>query len=304
MLASLFWVHLNGDVLPHTFERTRLWSTHGSSGPGTKPAFCGASDPTESRDHDDGESSHYGWAMASPILLCTDGSDEALGALSAGLDLLGAEHEFVLVTVADAPDEESLVGSGHAGPELSLKEYDDQVAQASEAAKSAIRKAQSELALVGAEVHVLRGDPGAAICQLATELSARAVVIGSRGRGGTEARFSRLSLGSRRSQFAVQRGRDQNLTTQLVHTGDVGPEESRGLARRGVRRPRSPNRSQVDSCRHPGACPLLSACGEFRPGCRYLVRRRRPARRVPGRTGGSEVRGVWGPSMKGGGPPI
>jgi hypothetical protein len=46
--------------------------------------------------------------MASPILLCTDGSDEALGALSAGLHLLGREHEFVLVTVADTPDEGSV----------------------------------------------------------------------------------------------------------------------------------------------------------------------------------------------------
>jgi nucleotide-binding universal stress UspA family protein len=130
--------------------------------------------------------------MASPIVLCTDGSPEALGALSAGLDLLGPEHEFVLVTVTDAPDEASLAGSGHAGPELSPEEYDDQVAQAREAGRSAVGEAQSDLALAGAEVHVLRGEPGAAICQLATELSARAIVIGSRGRGG----LTRAFLGS------------------------------------------------------------------------------------------------------------
>jgi nucleotide-binding universal stress UspA family protein len=130
--------------------------------------------------------------MASPILLCTDGSDEALGAISAGLDLLGREHEFVLVTVADTPDEASLVGSGHAGPELSVKEYDDLVAHAREAADSATGKAQSELPLGDAEVRVLRGDPGAAICQLATELSARAIVVGSRGRWG----LKRALLGS------------------------------------------------------------------------------------------------------------
>jgi hypothetical protein len=40
--------------------------------------------------------------MSPPILLCTDGSDEALGAISAGLDLLGRDHELVLVTVMDA----------------------------------------------------------------------------------------------------------------------------------------------------------------------------------------------------------
>jgi nucleotide-binding universal stress UspA family protein len=92
----------------------------------------------------------------------------------------------------NAPDEGSLVGSGHAGPELSPEEYDDQVARASDAAKSVIAQAQSELALVDAEVRILRGDPGATICQLATELSARAIVVGSRGRG----RLKRALLGS------------------------------------------------------------------------------------------------------------
>ena len=153
----------------------------------TLPAEPGHPNLTEVRDHDDGETSRYGGPMASTILLCTDGSDEALGALSAGLELLGPDHEFVLVTVSDAPDEETLAGSGHAGPELSLKEYEDQVAQAREKAQSAVGMAQSELALVQAEVHVLRGDPGAAICQLATELSAGAIVMGSRGRGGLHA---------------------------------------------------------------------------------------------------------------------
>ncbi len=130
--------------------------------------------------------------MGSPILLCTDGSDEALGAISAGLDLLGRDHELVLVTVMDAPDEASLAGSGHAGPELTPNEYDDLLARARDATESAIAKAQSELALVGAEVHVLGGDPGTAICQLATDLSARAIVVGSRGRG----RIKRAFLGS------------------------------------------------------------------------------------------------------------
>ena len=135
------------------------------------------------------DSSGYDGPMSPPILLCTDGSDEALGAISAGLDLLGRDHEFVLVTVMDAPDEGSLVGSGHAGPELSPEEYDDQVAVAHEAAKAAIERAQSELLLLGAEVRTLGGDPGAAICQLATQMSARAIVMGSRGRGGLKRAF-------------------------------------------------------------------------------------------------------------------
>ena len=81
------------------------------------------------------------------------------------------------------------MGSGHAGPELSPEEYDDQVAVAHEAAKAAIERAQSELLLLGAEVRTLGGDPGAAICQLATQMSARAIVMGSRGRGGLKRAF-------------------------------------------------------------------------------------------------------------------
>jgi len=121
--------------------------------------------------------------MASPILLCTDGSEEAGRALAAGLDLLGRHREFALVTVMHAPDEASLAGSGHAGPEMSPEEYDEQLARASESAKSSIAAAQDSLALGRSEVHVLRGDPGPAICRLAADLSSPAVVVGSRGRG-------------------------------------------------------------------------------------------------------------------------
>ncbi len=85
--------------------------------------------------------------MTAPIVLCTDGSAETSAALSAGLDLLGRDHDVVLVTVMDGPDEGSLVGSGHAGPELSLEEYDERVTQAAGAAQSVIDRAQIDLAL-------------------------------------------------------------------------------------------------------------------------------------------------------------
>ena len=114
-------------------------------------------------------------------------------ALAAGLDLLGFDHEFALVSVMDAPDEASLAGSGHAGPELSLEEFDRQVAAARDAASSGIRTAQGALTpLASADVHILSGEPGPAICELARELSARAIVIGTRGRGG----LKRALLGS------------------------------------------------------------------------------------------------------------
>jgi nucleotide-binding universal stress UspA family protein len=130
--------------------------------------------------------------MTSPVLLCTDGSHHALQALSAGLELIGRNHDLVLVTVMDTPEEASLVGGGHAGPDMTPEEFDDQVVRVREAADYAIEEAQSELLLVGAKVYVLSGHPGEEICQLATELSARAIVLGSRGRGG----LTRLLLGS------------------------------------------------------------------------------------------------------------
>ena len=99
---------------------------------------------------------------------------------------------MILVTVMDAPDEGALAGSGHAGPELSLEEFDDQVAQAGEAANAAIGAAQSELGLMNVEIRILAGEPGEAICELAAELSAEAIVVGTRGRG----RLKRAFLGS------------------------------------------------------------------------------------------------------------
>jgi nucleotide-binding universal stress UspA family protein len=48
------------------------------------------------------------------------------------------------------------------------------------------------LGLAPAETRVLRGSPGAVLCDLAAELDATALVLGSRGRGG----LTRALLGS------------------------------------------------------------------------------------------------------------
>ena len=136
--------------------------------------------------------SDYGWPVASPVLLCTDGSAAASSALAAGLELLGPDQDFVLVTVMNAPDEAALVGSGHAGAELTPQDYDELVTQATDSASLLIEKVQRELSPVKCARRILRGEPGEAICQAALELSARAIVIGSRGRGG----LKRVLLGS------------------------------------------------------------------------------------------------------------
>jgi nucleotide-binding universal stress UspA family protein len=129
--------------------------------------------------------------MASPILLCTDGSDEATDALIAGLDLLGPGDGYVLVTVADAPDPEVLSGSGHTGASMSAEEFDLAVGRAHDSARAILAETETRLG-VDVEVRVVGGEPAAAICTLAGELGARAIVIGTRGRGG----LSRALLGS------------------------------------------------------------------------------------------------------------
>ena len=130
--------------------------------------------------------------MATPILLCTDGSEHALDALAAGIDLLGRDHHFILVTVADAPDPDVLTGTGHAGAEMTDVEFDLAVGAAHETARQVLTGAEEQLGLEDVEVRVVGGEPGAAICELAGEVSAGAIVLGTRGRGG----ISRALLGS------------------------------------------------------------------------------------------------------------
>jgi len=130
--------------------------------------------------------------VTKPILLCTDGSEASLEALVSGLELLGRDHHFVLVTVADVPDPDVLSGTGHAGAELSADEFDLAVGSAHESARQVLSEAEARLALGEIEVRVLGGEPAAAVCELAVEVGARAIVLGTRGRGG----ITRALLGS------------------------------------------------------------------------------------------------------------
>jgi nucleotide-binding universal stress UspA family protein len=130
--------------------------------------------------------------VSTSVLLCADGSDQALDALAAGIDLLGRGHHYVLVTVADAPDPEVLSGTGHAGAELSAEEFDLAVGRAHESARQVLTDAESRLGLDDIEVRVLGGDPASTICGLAAELGVQAIIIGTRGRGG----LTRALLGS------------------------------------------------------------------------------------------------------------
>jgi nucleotide-binding universal stress UspA family protein len=130
--------------------------------------------------------------MTAPILLCTDGSEVSIDALTSGLELLGRDHHFLLVTVADAPDPDVLSGTGHAGAEMSAEEFDLAVGSAHESARQVLSQSVARLGIGDIEVRVLGGEPAAAICELAVEVEAPAIVLGTRGRGG----ITRALLGS------------------------------------------------------------------------------------------------------------
>ena len=126
------------------------------------------------------------------MLLCADGSELSVRALTAGMALLDAGTRYTVVHVADAPDETLLAGSGFAGGVVSPEQFDRDRMAAGEAARSVVDGTITALGLTGAESNIVQGDAGPALCRLASELSAAAIVIGSRGRGG----LKRAVLGS------------------------------------------------------------------------------------------------------------
>lgn len=130
--------------------------------------------------------------MPFTVLLCADGSALSQKALAAGMALLGPDARPALLTVVATPDREVLEGTGSAGSVMSPEEFDRTTEEATAEAHAVAERAAAALGLEGAPIHVAGGDPGEAICRLASELSARAIVMGSRGRSG----WRRAVLGS------------------------------------------------------------------------------------------------------------
>lgn len=130
--------------------------------------------------------------MAKTIVLCTDGSELAIQALTAGLAILGPSDRVVVATVVDPVDASLVTGTGFAGGVMSPEALDKlSEAQRAEGQES-VDTTVAALDLDGAETVVVRGAPGPTLCDLAGELDAAALVIGSRGRGG----LARALLGS------------------------------------------------------------------------------------------------------------
>lgn len=131
--------------------------------------------------------------MASTIVLCTDGSDLALHALTAGLALLRPGDTTVLATVIEPADPSLVSGvSGFGGGVMSAEQLQELENARQAEARDTIDRTARALGLTGVDGRVLAGDAGHELCSLAEDLAASVLVMGSRGRGG----LRRAVLGS------------------------------------------------------------------------------------------------------------
>ena len=129
--------------------------------------------------------------MAGPVLVCTDGSDRSTSAVRAGLDLVRGDLAVVVVTVVDT-DPMLVTGTGFAGGTMTPTEFDQLDTELTTEADELVAQLVATLDRGDTTTRVLRGTAGPAICQLADDVDASAIVLGSHGRGGVK----RALLGS------------------------------------------------------------------------------------------------------------
>jgi nucleotide-binding universal stress UspA family protein len=125
------------------------------------------------------------------VIVAVDGSDAALQAVRAGMRIVDPAAAALVVTVVE-PSEGSLPVSGFAGTVMSPQDEEDENEARTAAATKHLDAAAATLGLHAGQTLILHGVPGMVICDIATERSARAIVMGSRGRG----RIKRALLGS------------------------------------------------------------------------------------------------------------
>lgn len=129
---------------------------------------------------------------AEAAVLCVDGSEVSERAVAEGLGVLRPAPRVLVVIAIEASDPTLVTGTGFAGGVISPEELHELDRNREEIGRRIAEHACTQLALEGAEIRVLHGQPGPALCALAAELPARVLVMGSRGRGG----IKRALLGS------------------------------------------------------------------------------------------------------------
>jgi nucleotide-binding universal stress UspA family protein len=126
------------------------------------------------------------------VAVCVDGSEVSTHAAARGFALLLPAEHVVIVTVIEDVDPSLVTGSGFAGGVMSEGEFDAMTKETESEGRAIVESAARELNLPTAELGVLRGAPGPMLCAFAKDSGARALVVGSRGRGGVK----RALLGS------------------------------------------------------------------------------------------------------------
>jgi nucleotide-binding universal stress UspA family protein len=122
------------------------------------------------------------------ILIGTDGSEQAIAAVTAALRLLTRPDKVTIVTVGHEPAVvtqglESGFAGGVASPDEVAAGW-KQVETAMHAALESTARAVTDSAGAVPLVKLTKlGDPAKALCEVARELSADVLVVGSRGRG-------------------------------------------------------------------------------------------------------------------------
>jgi hypothetical protein len=150
--------------------------------------------------------------MAETIVCCTDGSDLAVRALAAGLAVVrpGAGDRVIVATVIEPVDPSLVTGAGLAGGVMTPEGL-DQMAEANRAeGQLHVDDTVAALGLPDADTEVLIGAAGPSLCELATTVSAHALVIGSRG--------SQLALWQANYIKDRLEGRGITCAIEIIHT--------------------------------------------------------------------------------------
>ena len=129
------------------------------------------------------------------FIVGTDGSDLAIRAGIAGLSLMKPADKVLVVSVADVVDP-SLAddATGHASSTMTHEDVEANHREVRGEARAAVEATAEELRKLESshdrlELRVIDGDPGRALCQLAAEVDASALIVGTRGRGGLRRAF-------------------------------------------------------------------------------------------------------------------
>jgi nucleotide-binding universal stress UspA family protein len=127
------------------------------------------------------------------LIVGTDGSDLAVEAAVAGLALTKQADKLLVVCAVDLVNPMS-DATGHAGPTLTYEQAEASNRQAEiegKAEADATAKAVRDLGYGPEQVEtlVVEGDAGPALCRVAADVGAFALIVGSRGRGGLKRAF-------------------------------------------------------------------------------------------------------------------